>query len=231
MAINNCEGDLTGADVDELDPSIAADVLSRTLGTSNSASLYSYIDQARSYALNVNQSPSSSNDISLIVRPLHTRHSISVDQSLVSLDDTGPEIIIHIVFNQLVRVRAVIVNIGRGEEAPQVCRVWTNRQSAISFEDTDQIKTDQEWELNQVEEAIEYPTRVSRFQSVSCLTFEFKNPSGGDRTRLYYLGVLGEVKQLKKDPSSQLSVGAENSADATLDSIREQFGGSQTTIR
>jgi len=151
---------------------------------------------------------------------------------VVTHEDTGPEMMVHLVFNQPVRARTIVINVGKGLQAPRLSRVWTNRPNAISFDQLDLIKPDQEWELDvQLDTAAEYPTRVSRFQSVSSLSFEFRDPSAGQRSRIYFLGVLGDVKQLKRDPSSQLTVGAENSADATLDSIPEQSGGNQTTIR
>ncbi|KAG0148587.1 hypothetical protein CROQUDRAFT_60355 [Cronartium quercuum f. sp. fusiforme G11] len=228
MAPNTCENDLTGADFDELDPSTSAHLLARAPGASSSVSLYPYIDQQRSYALNTQQPPLG---LPLIVRPHHTRNTISTDESLFSLDDSDPELIIHLAFTELVRIRTLLVSIGRGEEAPRLCRVWTNLVNGIRFEEVDDRKPDQEWELCEADGAVEYPTRISRFQSVSSLTFLFRQPSGSDCSRLFYLGALGEVKHLKKDPTSQLSVGAENATDTTIDQIREQMGGSQTTIR
>ncbi|EFP89940.1 hypothetical protein PGT21_029962 [Puccinia graminis f. sp. tritici] len=239
MPVNNCEGDLTGVDFEQLDPSTSADVFSRAAGGSNSYSLYPYIDQSKSYCLNVDQPPSSSTTgrgghtgIGAIIRPIHTRNELSPEESLVTHQDTGPEMIVHVVFNQPVRARTIVINVAKGDQSPRLARVWTNRSNAISFDQVDDLKPDQEWELDvELETAVEYPTRVTRFQSVSSLSFEFRDPSAGQRSRIYFLGVLGDVKQLKRDPSSQLTVGAENSADATLDSIREQSGGNQTTIR
>ncbi|CAH7675254.1 PITH domain-containing protein [Phakopsora pachyrhizi] len=228
VPINNCENDLTGADFDELDPNVSSDVLGRARGATTSGSLYSYIDQTRSYSLNTDPPPLG---LPKIVRPHHTRNLVSVDESLFSLDGTDPEVIVHIAFSELVRVRSILINTGRGEEAPRSSRVWTNRHGGIGFSDTSILKPDQEWELSESDEAVEYSTRVSRFQSITSLTFHFQAPSGGDKCRIHFLGVLGEVKQLRRDPTTQLGVGAENSADASIDSIREQMGNSQTTIR
>ncbi|PLW12177.1 hypothetical protein PCANC_16726 [Puccinia coronata f. sp. avenae] len=238
MPLNNCEGDLTGADFEQLDPSTSTDLFSRAAGGCTSYSLYPYIDQSKSHCLNVSQprtslsSTHNGNGIGAIIRPIHTRNEISLENSLVTHEDTDPEMIVHLVFNQPVRVRTIVINAGKGDQAPRVSRVWTNRPNSISFDQLEIVKPDQEWELDvELETAVEYPTRVSRFQSVSSLSFEFSDPSAGQRSRIYFLGVLGDVKQLKRDPSSQLTVGAENSADATLDSVREQSGGNQTTIR
>ncbi|KAH9470865.1 hypothetical protein MJO28_003294 [Puccinia striiformis f. sp. tritici] len=240
MPPNNCEEDLTGVDFEELDPSTSTDLFSRATGGCNSYSLYPYIDQSKSYCLNVDQPPNSRRGggghqdagIGAIIRPIHTRNEISSETSLVTHQDTGPEMIVHVVFNQPVRARTIVINVAKGDQAPRLARVWTNRSNAISFDQLDDLKPDQDWELDvQRETAVEYSTRLSRFQSVSSLSFEFRDPSAGQRSRIYFLGVLGDVKQLKRDPSSQLTVGAENSADATLDSMREQSGGNQTTIR
>jgi hypothetical protein len=82
--------------------------------------------------------------------------------------------IVHLVFNQPVRVRTIVINAGKGDQAPRVSRVWTNRPNSISFDQLEIVKPDQEWELDvELETAVEYPTRVSRFQSVSSLSFEF----------------------------------------------------------
>ncbi|EGG11963.1 uncharacterized protein MELLADRAFT_59084 [Melampsora larici-populina 98AG31] len=169
MAPNTCETDLTGADFDGLDPSTSDHLLARAAGTSSSVSLYPYIDLQRSYALNTQQPPLG---LPLIVRPHDTRNTISTDESLYSLDDSEPELLIHLVFSELVRIRTLLVGIGRGEEAPRLCRVWAN-VNGIGFEDVDDRKPDQEWELCEADGAVEYSTRVSRFQSVSTLTFLF----------------------------------------------------------
>jgi hypothetical protein len=231
---------LTGVDFEQLDPSTSADVFSRAAGGSNSYSLYPYIDQSKSYCLNVDQPPSSSTTsrgghagIGAIIRPIHTRNELSPEESLVTHEDTGPEMIVHVVFNQPVRARTIVINVAKGDQSPRLARVWTNRSNAISFDQVDDLKPDQEWELDvELETAVEYPTRVTRFQSVSSLSFEFvrpllslftlflpillnlpfslqRDPSAGQRSRIYFLGVLGDVKQLKRDPSSQLTVGAE----------------------
>lgn len=167
------ESDLTGQDFDELDPSASTHLLARAPGASSSVSLYPYIDQQRSYALNTQQPPLG---LPLIIRPHHTRNTVSVDESLSSLEQSDPELIIHLAFTQLVRIRTLLVSIGRGEEAPRLCRVWTNCVDGIAFEDVDDRKPDQEWELCEADGAVDYPTRVSKFQSVSSLTFLFVSP-------------------------------------------------------
>lgn len=169
------ETDLTGADFDQLDPSTSAHLLARAPGASTSVSLYPYIDQQRSYALNTQPPPAG---LPLIIRPHHTRNTISLDESLFSLDDSDPEVIIHLVFSELVRVRTLLVNIAIGEEAPRLCKVWANLVNGLGFDEVDDRPPDQEWELIESDQAIEYPTRVSRFHSVSSLTFLFVSLDG-----------------------------------------------------
>lgn len=56
--------------------------------------------------------------------------------------------------------------------------------------------------------------------------------SGGDVSRLYYLGFRGSTSAPKKDVNERLEIPAQNAADAPLvDRVGEKSGAAQTTAR
>ncbi|KAI9622854.1 hypothetical protein KEM48_009739 [Puccinia striiformis f. sp. tritici PST-130] len=206
------EEDLTGVDFEELDPSTSTDLFSRATGGCNSYSLYPYIDQSKSYCLNVDQPPNSRRGggghqdagIGAIIRPIHTRNEISSETSLVTHQDTGPEMIVHVVFNQPVRAEQSSSMSRRVTRRPRLARVWTNRSNAISFVSStilSLIRTG-----NSMSSA-RPPWNIPRGSVAS--NPSLVSPSNSPKESDLFLGVLGDVKQLKRDPSSQLTVGAE----------------------
>ncbi|XP_078169093.1 PITH domain protein (DUF1000) isoform X2 [Carex rostrata] len=73
-------------------------------------------------------------------------------------------------------------------------------QEGIDFSDAQNMQPVQEWELAEnLQGALEYQTRYSKFQSVANLTLHFPNNFGGDTTRIYFIGLRGEATQLKRD--------------------------------
>jgi len=78
-------------------------------------------------------------------------------------------------------------------------RAFINREG-IDFSDAQNMQPVQEWELAEnLQGALEYQTRYSRFQGVANLTLHFSDNFGGDTTKIYYIGLRGEATQNKRD--------------------------------
>ncbi|XP_066306402.1 uncharacterized protein [Miscanthus floridulus] len=76
---------------------------------------------------------------------------------------------------------------------------FINREG-IDFSDAQNMQPVQEWELAEnLQGALEYQTRYSRFQGVANLTLHFSDNFGGDTTKIYYIGLRGEATQNKRD--------------------------------
>lgn len=144
--------------------------VSRALGSATAVSLFPYISLSHSHSLNTLPPPSG---LPLILRPYDTRNRVDDDASMASLDGGDAEVIAHVAFSEPVKVKMIVVHAGRGEEAPRVCKVWVNRAQGVSFDDAAAEGPDQDWELQQADEAIAYPTRLSKFHNVASLTFHF----------------------------------------------------------
>ncbi|KAL5674530.1 hypothetical protein ACJX0J_018836, partial [Zea mays] len=77
--------------------------------------------------------------------------------------------------------------------------LFINREG-IDFSDAQNMQPVQEWELAEnLQGALEYQTRYSRFQGVANLTLHFSDNFGGDTTKIYYIGLRGEATQNKRD--------------------------------
>lgn len=65
----------------------------------------------------------------------------------------------------------------------------------MSFEDVEHGKPDQEMELKMDSEAkIDYPLAAQKFSNVHYLTLHFPKNFGGEKTRVYYIGLRGSFQ-------------------------------------
>lgn len=221
-----CEGDLTSADLD--DQSTSAHTLSRVSAGGESKNLYPYIDLARCHGVNLH----SPDALQAVLRPHNERDETEEEKSLVNLDEDDG-VMLNVIFSEMCRVKSVLVSAPpSGDERVARCRIWVNRPHGIDLADADDVPPDQEFELLEQERgAVEYPVRVSRFANVSSLTVNFVGRQQPGHLRLFYLGFKGASRSYQKEPGQQLSVAAQNSADAPIDGIRERSAGAQTSAR
>ncbi|GAA5911471.1 PITH domain-containing protein [Sporobolomyces salmoneus] len=242
----NCADDLTSVDLDA-----SVDTLQiSSASTSSTISLYPFILQSGSYTLNAEDT----SHLQRILRPLDSKDTVKTNEEIEgaeegeardgnwnagSLDshDGDEELLIHVRFSELVRIKSLLIGTGGGRlpTSPRLARVWVNRSNGISFDETSTVKGAQEWELLENENgsrgAVEYPVRISKFANVSELDLFFSN-TRSEQTRLFYLGFMGESRQLKKEPGEPMTVGAENAAPSLLDGMKEEKrGANQTSAR
>ncbi|TNY23504.1 hypothetical protein DMC30DRAFT_331512, partial [Rhodotorula diobovata] len=133
--------------------------------------------------------------------------------------------------------RSILIGTGGGRlsTSPRLCRAWVNRgPSGIDFDEASTATPPpaQDFELLESEGggrgAVEYPVRITKFANVSDVSLYFAN-ARGEQSRLYFLGFLGESRQLKKEPGEPMTIGAENAAPSMVDGVKEKQAGASTT--
>ena len=74
-------------------------------------------------------------------------------------------------------------------------RAFINRDD-VDFALASELTPVQEWPalVEDPTASVEYATRLSKFQSVSSLTLHFPSNGGAPRTRIYFVGLRGEVR-------------------------------------
>lgn len=191
------------------------------------ANLFGSIDKQQIYGLGLSV-PESARDV---FKPWDQRD----DTSKFVESGVDDQLIIHVAFNESVRIKSIFFKIGRGEVAPQHLDIFTNHPTIVDFSDAENIKPQLSIALQTGEsDVVEYPVRVATFPSVTTLSLFFKDSEGGDTSRVYYIGFKGDIRSARTPASSGLEVPAEGSAEAQLlDRIKSRIGGTsqQTTAR
>ncbi|KAK4704381.1 hypothetical protein P7C70_g1828, partial [Phenoliferia sp. Uapishka_3] len=234
----NCQDELTSIDLTSA-PSSTLSLSSAQ--TSSTVSLFPFIHHAQSTGLNL----TNPDYLPRVLRPLDTKDVVKTNGELssdeISLGTSSgnwtggsidsqisdDEIILHIQFTSLVRLKSILIGTGGGlsPTSPRLVKVWANQASTIGFEDVESVKEDQEWELLESGDGgrgcTEYPVRVTRFANVQSIDLFFANTRGGEQSRLFYLGFMGESRVLKKEPGDPMQVGAENAVQKQIDGVKE----------
>ncbi|GAA6012933.1 hypothetical protein JCM10207_008384 [Rhodosporidiobolus poonsookiae] len=248
----SCADDLTAVDLSTVQ---AGQSHLASTAASSQSSLFPFISFPHSSALNVDLSglPPSDQPLKRVLRPLDSRDTVKGNDELVgtadeaagdggvwsggALDsqDGDDELLVHVTFSELVRIKSILIGTGGGRlpTSPRLCRAWVNRgPQGVTFDEAGSLQPAQEFELLEGEGggrgAVEYPVRIAKFANVSDVTLYFGN-ARGDQSRLYFLGFLGESRQLKKEPGEPMTIGAENAAQHMIDGVKEEKRGASTT--
>lgn len=156
-------------------------------------SLYTQVDLNRAVALN----EAAPNSLGNVLRPWHQR----CDQSLPILQsDADEQLLLKIPFVSPVSIRSMCV-IGAGDvENPATVKAFVNVE-VMDFSTADSSKPVQVFELveRNVDGAVEYPTKFTRFQNVSTLWLFISHNFGGDITEIRYLGFKGVYTKYKRE--------------------------------
>ncbi|KAJ7512739.1 galactose-binding domain-like protein [Mycena galericulata] len=197
---------------------------SNLIGT-DIANLYGFIDKDKVHGLNL----AVFEDAKAIIKPWDERDSTE-KYADSGVDD---QIILHIPFTQQVRLKSILLKLGRGEVTPRHLRIYANHPTIIDFADAETTTPQLNISLLEGETGvIEYPFRVAAFTSVTSLSLFFSDSVGGDVSRIYYVGFKGDTKSTQREVTSKLEVPAANAADAPLvDKVSERASGQQTTAR
>ncbi|KAG6877458.1 hypothetical protein C0992_009932 [Termitomyces sp. T32_za158] len=201
-----------------------ASVASSIAGT-DIANLYGVIDRDKVYGLNL----AVPEDARTVIKPWDERD----DTRRFAESGVDDQVVLHIPFTQIVRVKSVLLKLGRGEVAPRRLRIYANRPTIVDFADAETIRPQLDLSLLEGEPGvIEYPLRVAAFTSVTSLSLFFSESVGEEVSRVYYVGFKGDMRSPQREANSKLEVPAQNAAEAPLvDKVAEKRAGQQTTAR
>ncbi|KAL7277257.1 hypothetical protein ACG7TL_009110 [Trametes sanguinea] len=189
------------------------------------SSLYGSIDKYNVHGLNLTVPEDARN----IIKPWNERE----DTSKYADSGVDDQVIIHVPFTENVRLRSILLKLGRGESAPRRLRIYANRTNIVDFSEAEEITPQLDIRLFEGETAVhEYQLRAASFANVHSVSLFFSDSVGGDTLRLYYIGFRGDSRSQRKEGTEKLEIPAANAADARLiDRLQEKSGGQQTTAR
>ncbi|KAI0288384.1 galactose-binding domain-like protein [Russula brevipes] len=195
---------------------------------SNTDNLYGVIDRDNVHGLNLTVPE----DAKETIKPWDERESTEKFADS-NVDD---QLVIHIPFAQNVRIKSVLLKLGRGEVSPRRLRVYTNRANIIDFSEADDVQPSLNISLLEGETGVtEYPLRMAAFSSINSLSLFFVRKSdsvGEESSRIYYIGFKGETRAVRKEGSNKLEIPAANAADASLiDRLQERAAAQQPTAK
>ncbi|KIP10298.1 hypothetical protein PHLGIDRAFT_65976, partial [Phlebiopsis gigantea 11061_1 CR5-6] len=147
-----------------------------------------------------------------------------------SVDD---QMIIHVPFTQNVRVRSLLLKVGRGDLTPRHLRLYANHNTVVDFTEAEDITPQLNITLQEGEVGVtEYPLRAATFANIHSLSLYFSEAISGDTVRVYYIGFKGDSRTQRKEGSQLLEIPAANAPDAKIiDRVSEKAGARQTTAR
>eukprot|EP00611_Tribonema_gayanum_P028816 TRINITY_DN7523_c0_g1_i1.p2 TRINITY_DN7523_c0_g1~~TRINITY_DN7523_c0_g1_i1.p2 ORF type:complete len:222 (-),score=40.48 TRINITY_DN7523_c0_g1_i1:201-866(-) len=149
-------------------------------------SLYGLIDTTRVRCLN----ESTVGQVLQSLKPWDKRRE---PEPFLESNDGDPELLIHVPFTEVVKIKAISLLGGRDGAAPSKMKVWVNRDD-IDFTCAEDVPGVQSMELVADSGGVEvdYPTKLHKFQNVSSVTLFFGDNHGADTTVLSFLGFRGE---------------------------------------
>ncbi|KAF9023676.1 DUF1000-domain-containing protein [Hymenopellis radicata] len=199
--------------------------LAASLNGGDYSNIYGIIDKDNVHGLNLTVPE----DAKAVIKPWDQRD----DTEYYAESGVDDQMIIHVPFTQNVKLKSVLLKLGRGETTPRHLRIYANHPTIVDFSDADNTKPQVDISLLEGETGVmEYPLRVAAFTSITSLSLFFSESVGGDSSQLYYLGFKGELRTPQKDANTKLDIPAANAADAALfDRLAEKSGGQQTTAR
>jgi len=199
-------------------------VASQVEGT-DLANLYGCIDKTNVHGLNLTVPE----DAQAIIKPWDERN----DTSKYAESGVDDQIIIHVPFTQNVRVRSVLLKLGRGEVTPRHLRIYANRTTIVDFAEAEDVTPELNISLLEGEVGVtEYPLRSAAFANVHSLSLFFSEAVGGESLTIYYIGFKGDSRSQRREATEKLEIPAANAADAPLvDRLSQKAGGQQTTAR
>lgn len=207
---------------DEIDPSVGGSL--REFTVPETGNLYAFIEKQNVHGLNLTVPEHAR----AIIKPWDKREDTN-EHAESEVDD---QMVVHVPFNQAVRLRSMMVKLGTGETRPRHLRVYMNNPNIVDFSDADATKPNFSMTLPDDSGVVEIPLRAAVFASVNALSIHFSESTGGEVSRIFYLGFKGETRAMTKEASSGLTVGAQNAADASLiDRLAEKAKGQQGTAR
>ncbi|KAL4244269.1 PITHD1 family protein [Abortiporus biennis] len=189
------------------------------------ANLYGSVDKMNVHGLNLTVPE----DAQALIKPWDERE----DTTKFAESGVDDQIIIHVPFIQNVRVKSILLKLGRGDVQPTHLRIYANHTHIVDFSEADDFTPNLNITLSEGEVGVvEYPLRAAAFTNVFSLSLFFSDSPGSDSIRLYYIGFRGDARTHKKEGNQKLNIPASNAPDARIiDRLQEKSAGQQTTAR
>ncbi|KAF8644910.1 hypothetical protein AX16_008193, partial [Volvariella volvacea WC 439] len=168
-------------------------------------------------------------DAKVVIKPWDQRED--TDKFVESgVDD---QMVLHIPFTESVRLKSIILKLGRGESGPRKLRVYANHPTIVDFADAETTTPQLNIRLLENEPGVvEYPLRVAAFARVTSLSLLFSDTPSEEPCRVYYIGFKGDSRSTKKELHSLLEVPAPNAAGKSLvDKVAEKDAPRQGVAR
>ncbi|TFK25263.1 DUF1000-domain-containing protein [Coprinopsis marcescibilis] len=198
--------------------------LATELAGTNLSNLYASIDRQNVHGLNL----TTPEDAKAIIKPWAERE----DTTKYAESNVDDQLIIHVPFNENVRIRSILLKLGRGESTPRHLRIYVNHATIIDFSDAEDTRPQLNISLQEGEtKVVEYPLRSAAFASVHSLSLFFSEAVGEEQSRIFYLGFKGDMRSVKRETASELEVPAHHATDASITTRAENRAAQQPTAR
>lgn len=233
-----------------------------TANRGDEMNLYEYIDRSQVWGLNVDQpltnffvtrqrpdgAPGEREEIEVdvtgpkaCIRPWHTRSNTSIYTETQS--GTGDDtLIITVPFTHQVKIKSILVNVGRGDFMPTRLRAFVNRPNGVDFDELEAAEGGPagartgsvgsgkpQADFNLLDDVgssdggvIEYPVSISRFSSTQNVSVVLSDSSSRDMSRIFYLGFRGTAAQTPLREGIHYRQVVEDAADARIDGVRDK---------
>jgi len=180
--------------------------------------LFSRIDHPNVRALNC-----ASNVPAKILKPWHQRR----DEAIFIESDVDDQLILRVPFTGNVKLRAVLLKTGPGDQTPAKVALFANDDS-LDFDDAGSKPPTQEFVVAESRDVGEYAVKPAKFPNVSSVTLYFPSSQGAETVRLYYVGFLGTWSERIMEPVITVYESQANLADH--EKIQGTEGGLQSQV-
>ncbi|PCH35338.1 DUF1000-domain-containing protein [Wolfiporia cocos MD-104 SS10] len=182
----------------------------------DSANLYPFIQKSNVHGLNLTVPE----DAQAVIKPWIERNDNS------KYAESGVD-------DQNVRVKSMLLKLGRGEQMPRHLRIYANNTNIVDFSEAEELKPELNISLLEGETGVtEYPLRSAAFANIYSLSLFFSEAVGGESLVIYYIGFRGDSRSQRRDVSQMLEIPAANAADSSLvDRLAQKQGAQQPTAR
>jgi len=202
----------------------AGNSVNEDLAGSSSDNLFGVIDRDNVHGLNL----AVPEDARAVIKAWDERE----DTARFADSGVDDQLVIHVPFTQNVRVKSILLKLGRGETTPRHLRIYANRPNIVDFSEAELIKPQLNISLLEGEVSVtEYPLRVAAFSNVHSLSLHFGESIGEEVSRIYYIGFKGDMRMLKREVGTKLEIPAANAADAPVPKLAEKTASQQSTAR
>lgn len=114
-------------------------------------------------------------------------------------NDEDPELLIHVPFDGLVKLKAICIIGGTDGMAPSEMKAYINRDD-LDFGSVADLPPIQKWDLQEnLRGEIEYPTQVTKFNGVHSIDLHLPSSFGADVTKIHFIGFKGEFQKAKRE--------------------------------